>query len=198
MTETLVLASGSAIRAKILSDIGLDFDIIKPDVDEASLKKTYLNDGESLEKLVAALADAKALAVTAPISSYVIGSDQIMVHSSVLYDKPVDMDEAFNRLKLLQGDTHKLINAVTIVKEGRVLHRILQEVCLTMHKMTDEEIKAYLAEAGPAILSSVGAYQVERLGARLFDKIEGDYFTVLGLSVFPLLKFLRSVDYLDY
>ena len=198
MTETLVLASGSAIRAKILSDIGLDFDIIKPDVDEASLKKTYLNDGESLEKLVAALADAKALAVTAPISSYVIGSDQIMVHSGVLYDKPVDMDEAFNRLKLLQGDTHKLINAVTIVKEGRVLHRILQEVCLTMHKMTDEEIKAYLAEAGPAILSSVGAYQVERLGARLFDKIEGDYFTVLGLSVFPLLKFLRSVDYLDY
>lgn len=198
MTSMLILASGSAIRAKILTDIGLDFEIIKPDVDEASLKKTYLDDGAPLNELVAALADAKALAASAPQEAYVIGSDQIMVHEGVLYDKPVDMDEAFTRLRLLQGKTHQLVNAVTIAKSGRVIHQITAQASLTMHPMSDEEIQRYLDEAGPAILSSVGAYQVERLGARLFEKIDGDYFTVLGLSVFPLLKFLRSVDYLDY
>ena len=198
MSEKLILASGSAIRAKILNDAGLDFDIIKPDVDEAEIKTSCTEEGLSNKEIAAQLADAKALAVAAPDNAFVLGSDQIMEHDGVLYDKPVDLREAAKRLKLLQNSVHSLINAVSIAQNGRIVYRNLDAAHLHMRPMSDDEISAYIEMAGPAVLSSVGAYQVERLGARLFNRIDGDFFTVLGLSLFPALKFFRDADILDF
>jgi len=198
MSQQLILASGSAIRAKILTDAGVDFDVVKPHVDEDAIKQTCSEDGVDLETTAAKLADAKALAVDAPPSAYVLGSDQIMEHQGKAYDKPKDLTEAADRLEILQGDVHTLINAVTITRGGSVVYRNLDRPSLHVRALKREEIDAYIDEAGPAILSSVGAYQVERLGSRLFDRIDGDYFAVLGLSLYPVLKFLRDAGLIEY
>lgn len=194
----IVLASGSAIRAKILNDVGLAFDIVKPDVDEDAIKESGQEKGLDLEAIAAALADAKALAAQADDSAIVIGSDQIMEHEGRAYDKPKSLEEAAARLRRLQGSSHTLINAVSIARAGRIVQRFIDRPALHMRIMGDEEIDAYIDAAGPAILSSVGAYQVERLGARLFDRIDGDYFAVLGLSLYPLLRYLREAGALDF
>lgn len=194
----VILASGSAIRAKILNDAGVDFDIIKPDVDEDVIKRSSQEKGLDLEATAALLADSKALAVDSPEKAFVIGSDQIMEHDGVAYDKPKSLEEAAVRLKKLQGQRHTLINAVSIAQDGRIIQRFLDRPALYMRAMPDEEIDAYIAASGPSVLSSVGAYQVERLGARLFDRIDGDYFAVLGLSLYPVLRFLRDAEVLDF
>ncbi len=198
MTRRIVLASGSAIRAKILSEAGIDFDIVKTGVDEDAIKRRHAESGSPLEETAAALADAKALGVEAGPHVSVIGADQMLEHRGEAFDKPKDLAEAAARLERLQGEAHTLINAVSIAQNGRIVHRALERPRLWMRAMTREEIAAYVAEAGPAILSSVGAYQVEKLGARLFERIEGDYFAVLGLSLFPLLGFLRGQDLLEF
>lgn len=198
MTVSLILASGSAIRATILTNAGLDFDIVKPGVDEDDIKQESHAEGRSLEDMATALADAKALAVSAPSTAFVLGSDQIMEHGGQAYDKPKDLDDARSRLKKLQGGPHTLINAVSIAHQGRIVFRHLERPKLFMRSMQDDEIDAYIEEAGPTILSSVGAYQVEKLGARLFEKIDGDYFAVLGLSLYPVLAFLRDADVIEY
>jgi septum formation protein len=189
MTRRLILASGSAIRAKILKDAGVAFEARKPDVDEAALKRAL--SGRDLEAIAQALADAKALAVAAP-GAFIIGSDQILEHRGKAYDKPATLAEAADRLFALSGETHTLINAVSVAKDGAIVFRALQRPRLIMRTLSRAEILRYLERAGPDILSSVGAYQVESLGAQLFERIEGDYFSVLGLSLFPLLAFLRA------
>jgi septum formation protein len=188
---TLVLASGSAVRATILKNAGVSFRVVSPDVDEAALKRQLA--GESLEKIAAALADAKALAVRAP-AAFVLGSDQILEFRGVAYDKPASRAEAAERLMTMQGDVHTLINAVSIAREGDIVFRHLARPALRMRPMTRREVDAYLARAGDKVLRSVGAYEVEGLGAQLFEAIEGDYFSVLGLSLFPVLEFLRGQD----
>lgn len=189
MTAQLILASGSAIRARILRDAGVSFEVRKPDVDERAVKKRM--EGEPLEEVAQALADAKALAVTAP-GVFVLGSDQILEHRGRPYDKPRSREEAAMRLVALQGEAHTLINAVAIARDGAVLFRCLQRPTLHMRAMSRAEIDRYLERAGDEVLTSVGAYQVEALGAHLFKRIEGDYFSVLGLSLFPVLGFLRA------
>ncbi len=198
MTGRIILASGSAIRARILSEAGIDFDIVKTDVDEDAIKRRYAETGASLEETAQALADAKALSVEAGSLITVIGSDQIMEHRGEAFDKPKDLAEAAERLMRLQGDEHTLINAVSVAQNGRVIFQTIERPALRMRAMEREEIDAYIEEAGPVILTSVGAYQVERLGARLFERIDGDYFAVLGLSLFPLLAFLRGQDLLEF
>jgi len=194
----IVLASGSAIRAKILNDARIDFEIVKPNVDEAIIKQASAEKGLDLQETAAVLADAKSLAVDVDNTALVIGSDQIMEHEGIAYDKPASLEEAADRLKILQGSQHTLINAVSIAQGGRIVHRIIDQPVLHMRTMKDTEIEAYIDAAGPAILSSVGAYQVELLGSRLFDRIEGDFFAVLGLSLYPLLRFLRDAEALDF
>ena len=194
----LILASGSAIRAKILTDIGLDFEIVKPDVDEDVIKNACAAEGLSLNETVLRLSDAKALAAHAPDDAIVIGSDQILEHHGRAFDKPRDLEEARGRLTLLQNDVHALINGVSVVKAGAVIYRNVEISKLFMRRLKDDEITAYLADAGEVILSSVGGYQIERFGARLFDRVEGDHYAILGLALFPLLAFLRDADLLDY
>ena len=198
MSASLILASGSAIRASILTNAGVDFDVVKPGVDEDVIKKSSAEEGLSLKKTALALADAKALAVAADAGVYVLGSDQILEFQGRAFDKPKNLDEARDRLADMQADSHTLINAVSIAHEGRIVFRHLERPRLYLRAMSKPEIDQYIEEAGPAILSSVGAYQVEKLGARLFERIEGDYFSVLGLSLFPTLAFLRKADGVAY
>lgn len=192
----IVLASGSAIRARILEGAGIPFDIVRPEVDEDAIRKTALGEGRTLRETAQLLADAKALAANA--EGPVIGSDQILAFEGRGFDKPRTIDEARARLKLLQGRRHTLINAVAVARGGKIVFRHVGEPALHMRAMTDAEIAAYLDAAGDEILSSVGAYQVEALGSRLFDRIDGDYFAVLGLSLHPLLGYLRSEGLLAF
>lgn len=185
----LILASGSAIRAAILKNAGVAFDVVKPDVDERALQRRMA--GASLEAVAEALADAKALAVRAP-GAFVLGSDQILEHRGAAYDKPASLAQAAERLAVLQGEAHSLINAVAIARDGEIRFRFLARPVLHMRALSRDDITRYLDRAGADVLQSVGAYQVEGLGAQLFDRIEGDYFAVLGLSLLPVLSFLRT------
>lgn len=187
----ITLASGSAIRASMLRDAGIEFAVEKPGVDESIIKEEASAQGKSLEQIATKLATAKCLAIADKTSGIVIGSDQILEFQDEAFDKPVDMDDARARLLAMQGATHTLINAVVVALDGQVIWRHLDRPKLIMREMTEGEIDAYLAAAGPEILSSVGAYQVEKLGARLFDDIKGNYFAVLGMSLLPLLGVLR-------
>lgn len=187
----LVLASGSAIRAKILSAAGVGHTIVRPQVDEDAIKREMQAKSAGLEDIAMRLAEAKAFAIAAP-GKFVLGSDQILEHRGRLFDKPKDRREAHARLLELQGDAHSLINAVAIARDGYIVFRHLDRPRLFMRPMTGAEIERYLETAGDDVLASVGAYQVEALGAHLFEKIEGDHFAVLGLSLFPVLGFLRQ------
>jgi len=194
----IVLASGSAIRARVLAAAGVAFEVARPDVDEAAIKAAASRDGLALTAIAQRLADAKALAVGPQSGAIILASDQLMAFDGRAYDKPHTMGEARARLRLLQGRAHTLINAVAIAQGGKIVFRHLDTPTLFMRTMSDAEIDAYLEEAGDEILSSVGAYQVEALGARLFDRVEGDYFAVLGLALMPVLGFLRDEGALAY
>ena len=190
--KPIVLASGSAIRADILRGAGLPFSIAKPDVDEDVIKKEAAAEGLGLEETAMRLAEAKCLAGGHAPKALVIGSDQILEFRGAAYDKPRTMDEARARLLDMRGAPHTLINAVAVARNGAVVWRHLDRPQLFMRTFDADEIDAYLAASGADILHSVGAYQVEKLGARLFERIEGDYYAVLGLSLYPLLGFLRE------
>ncbi len=187
----IILASGSAIRANILRGAGVSFEITKPNVDEAVIKTEAVGAGRTLEQMAMMLAEAKALDVAKTTDAIVIGADQILEFEGRAYDKPQDMGEARTRLAEMAGATHTLINAVAIARQGRIIWRNLERPKLCLRDLTETEIIAYLAAAGPEILTSVGAYQIEGIGARLFETIDGDYFSVLGLCLFPVLDCLR-------
>ncbi|PQA88204.1 Maf family protein [Hyphococcus luteus] len=187
----IILASGSAIRRDILTGAGVPFEVMKPEVDEGVIKDEGGREGVDLETLAMRLAEAKCLDIAAKTNAIVIGSDQIMEFKGRAYDKPASMDEARARLLETQGAAHTLINAIAVARDGRIIWRNLDRPKLVMRKLSAGEIDAYLKGAGPEILHSVGAYQIEKLGARLFERIEGDHYAVLGLSLFPLLDLLR-------
>ncbi len=187
----VILASTSAIRRKILDAAGITYEAMRPDADEEALKRDFLEQDLSPAELCLALARAKALSIAAP-GALVIGADQIMEMDGEIFDKPRSMREAGERLLRCAGRAHRLINGIAVAKGGAVVFENTDIVTLHMRAMTRAEIETYLAEAGDDVLASVGAYQVEALGSRLFDRIDGDYFAVLGLSLFPLLRFLRG------
>ncbi len=196
MKPPVILASGSAIRARLLEGAGVPFRTVKPDVDETAIKRA--NAGLDLEALAMRLAEAKALAADAPAEALVIGSDQILEFEGRAFDKPASMAEARARFLDMAGAPHTLINAVAVARGGEIVFRHLDRPKLFMRALGEADIDRYLETAGPSILASVGAYQAEGFGARLFDRIEGDYFAVLGLSLFPLLAFLRREGALDF
>ncbi|GJL94303.1 MAG: Maf-like protein [Hyphococcus sp.] len=194
----IILASGSSIRRAILANAGLDFEVIRPDVDEGFIKKSAKDQGLSLEAVAMQLAEEKCMAVAKDTKGIVIGSDQILEFEDVAYDKPLDFGEARARLLAMQGKPHTLINAIAVARDGTIIWRNIDRPKLTMRTMSEAEIDAYLAACESDVLSSVGAYQVEKMGGRLFEKIEGDHYAVLGLSLFPLLALLRRVEAIDF
>ncbi len=186
----LVLASKSDIRAKVLKDAGLAFDIIPSKLDENILKAERQN-GEDLAR---ELAIAKAMAVSATNSgALIIGADQIAICEGRLFDKPISMAAARENLMFLSAKRHSLLSGVALVKNGECLWSKTVQAQLTVRELTPDFLDAYFAVAGEAILNSVGCYRLEGVGVQLFEKIEGDHLTIYGMPLLQMLPQLRKL-----
>lgn len=199
MTPTpLVLASRSRTRVAILENAGLDFEALPSSVDERAIEAGLVEAGAAPGDIALALAEAKAAAVAAiRPAAIVIGADQTMEAGGERWHKPASRAEARAQLLALSGRSHQLLSAVTGMRDGSVRYRRVDAATLTMRAFDAEEVDAYLDRVGDRALSSVGAYQIEGPGIRLFERIEGDYFTILGLPLLPLLAWLRQENALS-
>lgn len=188
----LTLASGSRIRAELLKNAGLDFSVQTSKVDEDSLKEAMRAEGMEPKTQAEYLAEMKAVRVSSQTEGLVIGADQMMSLNGEGFDKPKTREEAFERLKLFSDKAHHLESAIVIAQNGEAIWRHVNRPKLTMRALSDDFINDYLDRIGEAAFESVGAYQLEGLGVQLFSKIEGDYFSILGLPLIELLAFLRD------
>lgn len=190
---TVVLASASPARARLVQAAGLAALIAPAHVDEDALKRAVRTEGGSAIDAAVALAELKARRI-APRhrGAFVIGADQILVCGGEWFDKPADLDHARAHLRTLRGRSHELATAVVVVRDGERLWHHVETPRLTMRAFSDAFIEDYLAAEGDAALASVGAYRLEGHGIQLFDRIDGDFFTILGLPLLPLLAFLRE------
>ena len=193
----LILASQSASRRTVLQQAGIDFLAVPAGVDERRLQReSALHDAGAIAKL---LAREKAREVAACYPDHVvIGADQTLAVGDVLLSKPAGRAQAATQLKQLAGKTHELHSAVAIVRDDIVLFDTVSTARLAMRPLSDAEIESYLDAAGDKVTTSVGAYQIEGLGIHLFDRIDGDHFTILGLPLLPLLDFLRRQGLLAF
>jgi septum formation protein len=190
---SLILASGSATRAAMLTQAGLIFERVSPDVDERAVEASLSGTTVGPDDVASILAEVKATEVSLRHpDDLVIGADQTLALGDRRFDKPADMDAARRQLLALAGRSHELHSAVVVCRSGEVLFRHVASATLTMRAFTPAFVGHYLAVVGERALSSVGAYQVEGYGIQLFEEIEGDHFTILGLPLLPLLGFLRT------
>ena len=190
---TLILASGSRTRQSLLKSAGLDVEAVPADIDERAAEEPLRQAGAPPEDLALALAMTKAVTVSERRpGDLVIGADQILDLDGERLTKPEDMEAARRQLLSLSGRTHQLHAAIACARGGEVLWEHLDTASLTMRKLEPGFIGRHLARTGRAVLGSVGAYQLEGPGIQLFERIDGDYFTILGLPLLPLLAFLRS------
>lgn len=188
---SLILASKSAARRAVLDGAGVAYEARVAGVDEDAVKTALLAEGAGPREIADALAELKAIRVSAGRPDFVIGSDQTLDLDGQLYDKAESLEAARARLKLLRGRTHKLHSAVVVAREGAPIWREIVTASLTMRDFSDAFLEDYLATEGPHALGSVGCYRLEGPGAQLFSKIEGDYFAILGLPLMGLLDLLR-------
>ncbi|MGF7008161.1 Maf-like protein [Aminobacter sp. BE322] len=198
MTEKLILASGSPFRKKLLEHAGIGVEAIPADLDERALEAPLADSGASPEDVALVLAEAKATAVSEKHPGrLVLGCDQTLSLGDEVFHKPSDMEGARRHLLKLSGQTHHLNSAVVLVRDGETLWRHVGIASLTMRKLDPAFIGRHLARVGDKALSSVGAYQIEGEGIQLFDKVEGDYFTIVGLPLLPVLEKLRELGAID-
>jgi septum formation protein len=189
----IVLASASATRAAILAGAGIEVLRDPAGVDEDEIKRSFRASGRDAVACATALAETKAMRVSARhTDTLVVGADQMLDCAGIWFDKPHDRTEARAQLAALRGKRHELVSAVTVVKNGAVIWHCVDRPCLIMRAFSDRFLDTYLAALGDDALASVGVYQLEGLGAQLFERIEGDYFSILGLPLLPLLDFLRG------
>jgi septum formation protein len=187
----VILASQSRARQMLLGNAGISFEAVPADIDERALQK---NSGlTSPGEIAGLLAREKALFVSSKNPGrYVIGADQTLALGERLFSKPSGRAQAAEQLRLLAGKSHTLHSAVAVVSNSKIVFSDVSVARMAMRSLSDGEISAYLDAAGDAVTSSVGAYQLEGFGVHLFERIEGDHFTILGLPLLPLLAFLRS------
>ena len=187
----LILASQSRARQALLANAGLDFEAVPAEIDERAVQQTA---GLSAPGEIAALlAREKALSVSSrQPGKFVIGADQTLALGTRLFSKPAGRAQAAEQLHALAGRRHELHSAVAVARDGEILFETVTIARMTMRQLGEAEIDAYLDETGEAVTASVGAYQLEGPGVHLFERIEGDHFTILGLPLLQLLAFLRS------
>ena len=187
----IILASGSKIRAQILQDADVPFKVLSKPVDEAAIKSAMLSEGSRLRDIADALAEAKSMRVSRNEPGLVIGADQIMTMDGELFDKPPTIEAARERLLSMRGKVHKLIGAIVISEGGAPVWRHVSIVTLHVRNFSDEWLENYISAEGDLMTKSVGAYRFEGRGAQLFSKVDGDSFSIMGLSLLPLLDYLR-------
>jgi septum formation protein len=192
----LILASGSVTRARLLREAGIAIETVKPNVDEDEIKASYRAEGADVEDTAIALADLKAGAVSRRLPSqagiHVLGSDQMLECDGTWFDKPAGRIAARAQLIALRGKSHHLVSAAVLLKDGQRIWHHVDRAELTMRDFSDAFVDDYLDRAGDAVLGSVGAYHLEGLGAQLFARVRGDFFTILGLPLLPVLAILRE------
>ena len=194
--DLLILASQSRARQTLLANAGIPFKAVPADIDERALQT---NSGlSSPGEIAGLLAREKAQFVSSKNPGrHVVGADQTLALGSRLLSKPAGRAQAADQLRLLAGHTHELHSAVAVAHNGKIGFCDVSVARMTMRRLSDSEIENYLDQAGEAVTTSVGAYQLEGLGVHLFERIEGDHFTILGLPLLPLLAFLRGEGLLN-
>jgi septum formation protein len=188
--DPVIVASQSRARQMLLGNAGISFEAVPADIDERAVQK---NSGlTSPGEIAGLLAREKALLVSAKNPGrHVIGADQTLALGERLFSKPSGRAQAAEQLRLLAGNSHALHSAVAVARDGKIVFSDVSIARMTMRQLSENEIAGYLDAAGEAVTTSVGAYQLEGLGVHLFERIEGDHFTILGLPLLPLLAFLR-------
>ena len=195
---TLILASKSPYRSMLLKNAGVNFSNEAANINERAIEEPLQNSGVTPEDMAMVLAEAKAQDVSARYkAALVIGSDQTLSLQDRVFHKPVNMEDARRHLLAMSGQTHQLNSAVTLAIDGQTVWRHISVARMSMRELSPAFIGRHLARVGNGVLSSVGAYQFEGEGVQLFDKINGDYFTIVGLPLLPLLKELRARGAID-
>ena len=189
----VILASASTSRAQLLSAAGVAHRVVPANVDEAEVKRSLISEAAPSFAIAEALAELKARQISQRHrEALVIGADQVLDCGGQLFDKPVDLDHARAHLMALRGRSHTLMTSVAVVRDGSVIWHLNDQAHLEMRILSDAFIEWYIEQVGDRACDSVGAYQLEGLGAQLFAKIQGDFFTILGLPLLPLLDVLRN------
>lgn len=189
----LILASASAVRRELLQQAGISVDVRPARVDEAALRDAMIHDGARPRDVADALAEMKARKVASVFSTArVVGCDQILALGDQIFSKPQDVDDARLQLRKLRGRAHHLYSAVVLYDQGQPVWRHISTARLVMRDVSDTYLEAYLGRNWPAVAQSVGGYMLEAEGVRLFTEIEGDYFSVLGLPLLPLISYLSQ------
>ncbi|CDZ43286.1 Maf-like protein [Neorhizobium galegae] len=196
MTVPLVLASSSPFRRMLMENAGLVFESRAAEIDEREIEAGL--EGASPDQVALTLAKAKALEVSEHFpGALVIGSDQTMSLGSRVYHKPKTLAEAKENLLSLSSKTHRLNSAIAFARDGEIVWEHVAHADLTVRGLSETFVDRYLSRVGEKVYGSVGAYQLEGEGIQLFSRIEGDYFTILGLPMLPLLEKLRDLGAID-
>ncbi len=198
MTTRLILASGSSIRLEMIENAGVDVDVARPNIDEETIKTSMISESAKPRDIADALAEYKARKISLKNpDAVVLGSDQVLSFEGTLLSKPNNQSALVDQLQQLRGKSHDLFSAAVIYENAKPVWRSVAHAKLHMRDLTDTYIEDYITRNWDQVRNCVGGYQLEAEGARLFTRIEGDYFTVLGMPLLEVLNYLTLRGMID-